>query len=70
MQHLALLYQFANGFGHRLYRYGGVNAVLVVEVDAVGAQAAQRAFYGLTDGFWAARQRDRTGRRVKVGRFG
>ncbi len=46
--------QVANGAGHILDRHRGVDPVLIHEVDAVGAQPAQRSLDGLADVFWAA----------------
>ena len=46
VQHLALLYQLCHGVGHLLYGRGRVYAVLIQQVDVVGAQPPQRALNG------------------------
>ncbi len=47
--YFALFDQFADRAGHVSDRHGRIDAVLIEQVDIVGAKPAQRALYCLTD---------------------
>ena len=51
VKHLALPYQVLYGSRHIFYRHIRVGAVLVIQVDVVRLQAAERAFHRFPYGF-------------------
>ena len=59
MQNLTLLDEVFDRAGDVLDRHGGIDTVLVVEVDAVGSQPLERFFDDLRDMHGAAVQGDR-----------
>ena len=67
IQYLALFDERGNRIRHFFYRCIRVHPVLVVEVDVVGTQAAERTFYRPADGVGLARQAYGACRRIKVG---
>ena len=46
--------QFFHRAGHVFHRHGGIDPVLVEQVDAIGAQTLQRRIAHGADAFWAA----------------
>src|ERR1700691_1725693 len=49
MLHLAFLNQIPHGAGHLLDRYGGVDSVLIQEINEIGLEALERSFHHLPD---------------------